>query len=698
MNYEINEINQFDRPTDFSNFGLDSHDPISSNIETNHTAIGNPPEHLDLESWENRSNGNLKREAGVTNNSHQQQWIQQFIGNTDDYATSMTKDKDGNLYLTGSTEGDFAGRTGESGYDAWVAKYDINGDRIWIKQLGSPIYSSTNDYSTGIATDISGNVYLTGHTYSNLAGTHAGGGDVWIAKYDSEGNRLWTRQFGSPYIETATGIVADNKGNIYLNGSTNGDLAGRNPDDSRFSNDIWIAKYDSEGNRLWAKQVGSLENEYSGGITTDSNGNVCVIGSTGGDLAGTNSGGYDTWIAKYNGNGDRVWDKQFASSDLHYSSQDLVTDSSDNIYFTDRNAEDINSGVSLIKYDSNGNLIWMKPLGFTADLSPQAIAIDSDSNFYMTGSTSGDFAEKNAGLSDVWVAKHDSNGNKIWAKQFGSSSWDYSRGIVADDNGNMYLTGSTHGDLASKNFGQYSKDVWVAKLNPNAQSKIAISATDAKATETASGKTRNPGEFTITRTGDISNPLTVNYSVDGKAKNGEDYQEVVNKVIIPKGRNEVFVHLEVFDDIYPEYPETGNATIEPNFFYEIDTARSAKVTIADNEIPVISIAAIDPETSETKTGEKANPGKLRVRRVGNLSNPLTVNYTVSGTAIKDADYKLPSKITFAAGKNIIDLPMPILDDAVVEGVETAKVTLTSGSGYKLSQTRSSTVSIADNDK
>jgi Beta-propeller repeat/Calx-beta domain len=699
MNHEMNEINQFDRPVDFSSFGLDSHDPMYSSTEKDRAAVGNPPEHLDLENWESKA---AKREAGAANTSTTQQWIKQFSSYNDDYSRSIAKDKDGNLYLTGSTDGNLAGMAGESGYDAWVAKYDSNGDRLWIKQFGS----FRDDYSNALATDNNGNVYLTGYTYGDMAGTNAGSADIWVVKYDSKGDRIWTKQFGSSYIDESKAIATDNNGNIYLNGSTNGDLAGANADESRFSDDIWMAKYDSEGNQIWTKQFGSSENDYSGGIATDSNGNICSIGSTFGDLAGgTNAGGIiGTWIAKYDGNGERLWARQFDSSDFSARSRAIVTDSSDNIYIsgaTDRNLGGINVGMDdvwVAKYDSKGEQSWIKQFGSSGSDYSEGIATDNNGNIYLTGYTNGDLAEKNAGMDDVWVAKYDNSGNQVWTKQFGSSSWDYAQGIVADNSGNVYLTGSTYGDLASKNPDRYRQDTWIAKINPIAQSKVSISATDAFAAETASGKTRNSGEFTIARTGDISNPLTINYSLNGKATNGEDYQEVTSKVIIPTGRNEVFLHLEIFDDIYSEYPEKVNATIEPNIFYKVDTAKSATVTIADNDKPVVSISAIDASSAETKTGETPNPARLKVSRAGDLSNPLTVAYNVNGTATKSTDYKLPTKMTFPAGVNTVGVPINIFDDALVEGQETANIILTSSPNYNLAKAKIAKVAIADNDR
>jgi hypothetical protein len=730
MNNEFNEIHQFslDKVADFSSFGLDSHDPMYGATEKDRAAFGNPPEHLDLENWQ--------RQADVPKSDATQQWAKQFGSSDDDFSTGIATDKDGNIYLTGGTYGDLAGKnTGVddewdySTADAWVAKYDNNGKQIWARQFGT----STWDYSGAIALDKDGNIYLTGGTYGDLAGKNVGSdnewgtltSDVWIAKYDNNGEQIWAKQFGSSTRDGSSAIATDNNGNVYLTGSTEGDLAGENANE--YDTDAWVAKYDNNGEQIWAKQFGSSDDDFSNGIATDNNGNVYLTGSTEGDLASKNLGQYDVWFAKYDSNGEQIWAKQFGSSSSD-GSVAIKLDKDENIYLSGStygnlagqnvpvyNAQNVavyNTDAWVAKYDNNGEQIWAKQFGSVYGDYSSGITIDNDNNVYLTGAIDGNFyegfSENNVSQPwsiDAWVAKYDNNGEQIWTKQFGTLRKDSSTKIVTDDNGNIYLTGKTTGDLAGKNAGGYKElwgewtgDVWVAKIDEMPQPKVSTLATDPNAAETALGKTSNPGKFTITRTGDTTDPLTVNYSIDGKAINGEDYQKLTGNIIIPAGKTEVSLPIEAIDNEKSEYLERVNLTLEPNFFYSVDTNKSATVAIADNDRPVISISAIDAKAKETQEEEVTNPAKLKVRRGGNLTSSLKVNYTVDGTATKDTDYQLSSTIIFAAGMDSMDLPVSIVDDAVVEGTETAKVNLKTGAGYQVSQTNSARVSIADNDK
>ena len=108
----------------------------------------------------------------------------------------------------------------------------------WIKQLGS----SGDDFSQGVATDSSGNVYISGSTRGALAGTNKGEYDAFVAKYNSSGKLLWKKQLGTSGYDSSSGVATDSNGNVYISGDTYGALAGTN----KGSYDAWVAKYSQE--------------------------------------------------------------------------------------------------------------------------------------------------------------------------------------------------------------------------------------------------------------------------------------------------------------------------------------------------------------------------------------------------------------------------------------------------------------------
>jgi hypothetical protein len=663
--------------------------------EHHQSSVGNPPEQLDLEAWDKMAaNSHLNRTAEPTQANPTQEWIDQFNSSSFDRSNGIATDSNGNIYLTGSTSGNLEGQNAGRD-DVWVAKYDTSGKQQWIQQFGS----SQIDYSNGIATDSNGNIYLTGYTPGNLEGQNAGSQDVWVAKFNNNGERQWIQQFGSSSGDYCNEIATDSSGNIYITGYTGGDLGGQNAGDV----DAWVAKYDTSGKQQWIQQFGSSVTDVSNGIATDSSGNIYLTGSTSGNLEGQNAGREDTWFAKYNSNGERQWIQQVGTSGVDLSNG-IATDNSGNIYitgYTNGNLEGQNAGIFdawVAKYDTTGKQLWIDQFGsFGRDFS-SGLATDDSGNIYLTGDTEGNLEGQNAGFYDTWFAKYDTTGKQLWIDQFGSSEFDYSSGIATDSNGNIYLTGSTLGNLEGQNAGGI--DAWVAKYSQKLPTlpTVTIAATDATAAETISTTTANPGEFTITRTGDTTNALTVNYTIAGKAINGTDYTQILNSVVIPAGKSQITIPLDVIDDSTSEYIEKATLILAANDSYDLGISQSATVNISDNDKPVVSITAIDPIAAETLPGKPANPGKFRVRRTGDTTNPLTVSYRFGGTATKGSDYGYSTTITIPAGKHVVDIPLRVLDDAIAEGKETVIIKLVAKTNYKVASSAvSGTVTIADND-
>ena len=126
--------------------------------------------------------------------------------------------------------------------------------------------------------------------------TSAGGIDSFVAKYDTNGNAQWLKQFGTAALDEGQGITYS-KGNVYLTGETAGSLFS-NP--NLGGSDAWIAGFDSSGQLVGSTQIGTNKDDETYNITHDAAGNLYVVGQTNGAFAGaTNQGQYDVWVAKY---------------------------------------------------------------------------------------------------------------------------------------------------------------------------------------------------------------------------------------------------------------------------------------------------------------------------------------------------------------------------------------------------------------
>jgi hypothetical protein len=425
-----------------------------------------------------------------------EQWTRQFGSPALDRATSIAVDSSG-IYVAGNTEGALPGMNSSGGQDAFLRKYDTDGNEQWTQQFGSP----ASDQATGIAANISG-IYVAGNTEGALPGMGSSGGqDAFLRKYDVDGNVQWTQQFGSPASDQATGVAATIS-DIYVAGNTDGVLPGMSSSGDR---DVYVRKYDVNGTLLWTQQFGSPVSDQANGITIDGS-NIYVVGDTEGTIPGATGlegkdafvrkydlhgnedwtlqfgvtlsipgddaargvatgdglyatgytsgafpgqtslrGGnpYDAYIRKYNVDGAEAWTRQFA---VGLPNEITVADSAIYVVGMTTDAFSGNSDAFVGKYDINGNEVWVRQFGTDDDDSASGLFADSF-GVYVAGSTRGSFpGYSNSGDSDAFVRKYDINGNDVWTLQFGTSGDDYVSGVAGNNSG-IYVAGTTNGAL-----------------------------------------------------------------------------------------------------------------------------------------------------------------------------------------------------------------------------------------------------------
>jgi hypothetical protein len=296
------------------------------------------------------------------NSSGAKQWTQQLGTSSSDQAKGVATDSSGNVYVTGYTLGGLDNNTNAGSSDLFVVKYNSSGAKQWTQQLGT----SSGDSANGIATDSSGNVYVTGYTSGGLDNnTNAGSSDLFVVKYNSSGAKQWSQQFGSSSSDQAKGVATDSSGNVYVTGYTSGGLDNNT---NAGGNDLFVVKYNSEGVKQWTQQLGSSSSDQANGVATDSSGNVYVTGYTSGGLDGnTSAGGYELFVVKYYDNGTKQWTKQLGTpQDIKgWTSWDaangVATDSSGNVYVAgvtklglDGNTNAGGNDLFVVKYNSDG--------------------------------------------------------------------------------------------------------------------------------------------------------------------------------------------------------------------------------------------------------------------------------------------------------------------------------------------------------
>ncbi len=390
-----------------------------------------------------------------------------------DTITGSAADAGGNVYVCGFTSGSLEGSNAGQ-YDAFVAKYDASGARLWARQLGS----NKDDLAYGVAVDGSGNVYVAGTTSGTLPGITAsslGNDDAFVAKYDASGARVWVTQFGTSGFENAFGVAVSADGSVFVVGDTDGSFAGAtNPDVG--NTDAFLTRLDpSSGARAWIKQLGVIGNDTAYGVAVDASGNVDIGGSTEGALSGSNasSGLKDGFIAQYSSSGTQNWVSQLGSSNSD-EIKGIAVDAGGNIFVagqTDGNLSGSSAGLGdafVAKYASSGTQTWVQQFGSGVDDAATGIAVDPSGDAYISGHTDDDLFGVNAGKTDAFLSKFDASGASQWNRQIGTAQSDAGFAVTVADRGlSVALVGYTEGNPFDGVTGAGGREGFIAKYRPD---------------------------------------------------------------------------------------------------------------------------------------------------------------------------------------------------------------------------------------
>lgn len=386
-----------------------------------------------------------------------QVWVARYNGpgNYYDEAYSLAVDDNGNVYVTGysfsnGTEPDYATiKYNSAGEQQWVARYNGTGNSF--------------DVARKLFIDNSGNVYVTGG--STGIGT---GLDFTTIKYNNSGVQQWVARYNGPGNgdDEARSLKVDASGNVYVTGESLGAGTG---------SDYTTIKYNAGGVQQWVSRYNGPGNSFdfveSMAITED--GNIFITGrstgiETGADYATIkyNSAGAQQWIARYNGGAN--------SSDL---ANDVVADKSGNIYVTgtstsgsiiDDEEEIFFVDIATIKYNANGDQLWVATYDGGGDDRGVAVGLDALENVYVSGSISNSPPGLEEPDRDYGTIKYTSAGVQQWVAQYGPPPGEEFNDFTANDHavdssGNVYVTGQS-GDI------NYA----TVKFNTNGQLEWAV--------------------------------------------------------------------------------------------------------------------------------------------------------------------------------------------------------------------------------
>jgi len=414
----------------------------------------------------------------ITSISFTQQldWAFNIGGESSDEGKALAVDQQDNVYILGFFEGtniDFnpnpdvehllssIGRN-----DMFLAKYDGEGEYQWAYNIGGIDLEAGHS----IAVDSFGNIYITGEFYrtvdfnpdpnvENEVSSHFRS-DVFVAKYDTDGNYQWAFSIGRSSWDRGNDIAVDRLGNVYVTGKFGGTDVDFDPDENQSAllasngdDDIFVAKYDTDGNYQWAFNIGGSENDEGLGIALDKSANVYLTGN-------------------------------FTGLQVDFNPDETEFDT-----FIFRGESDI----FIAKYDTDGNYQWAFGMGWSEMDEGRSIVVDKNGNVYVAGTFEGDRVDFDPGQSvvnlqsdniypGIFVAKYDTDGNYQWAFSYPTSSSTQGLDITTDFNDNIFLTGNFGGrvdfnpdphesyflfDSSPSNFLGFS-DIFVVKYTSNA--------------------------------------------------------------------------------------------------------------------------------------------------------------------------------------------------------------------------------------
>jgi gliding motility-associated-like protein len=408
-------------------------------------------------------------------------WCTYYGGDHGDFGLGCAVNANGNyVAMVGVTASTLAGVIATPGchqsiwyggqspdvYDGFCALFDSSGVRKWGTYYGG----AGGDQIYNCCFDPNDNLFFCGGSYSsntgNLIATNGafqtvfgGNTDAFLAKFDINGNRIWSTYYGSAGYDYAEGCVYDKSGFVYIVGTTSSSLnistsgcqqptygGGVDPltmGGFKQIGDALIVKFDDSGNRIWSTYYGHGNNDWANSCNVDSKGDLIVSGATAYGIPGVIStpgsfqsnyggGARDAFLLKLNSNGVRQWCTFYGGTGIEPSNYCAV-DANDDIY--------------LCGYSNSTSSL-------TTPCSYQPVY--------------------GGGTYDIFLAKFSNAGMRQWGTYYGSTSSEDFALCKTDVNGNVFIVGETYGAGAGyfgsvnanqPNFGGGPYDGIIAKFN-----------------------------------------------------------------------------------------------------------------------------------------------------------------------------------------------------------------------------------------
>ncbi|CAM3709168.1 hypothetical protein FLGE108171_11520 [Flavobacterium gelidilacus] len=354
----------------------------------------------------------------------------------------------------------------------------FSGKKVWSKSIGGSNFEEIH----GVIATKDGGFVVVGDTKSSdgdITDKKYALEDIWLSKYNAEGNLLWSKTYGGSEDDLGYSVIENTDGTLVIAGyskSSDGEVPS-----NLGMHDFFIFKTDSEGNLIWAKSHGFMSHDHAHKIINTSDGGYFVVGYV--DYAGIGKsnkgvlhGVGEFYGIKLDANGNKLWDKYFGGTQ-----NDRVFDvvqANDGgfvmVGYSESSDFDVNDNHGsydywVVKINTNGDLVWKKSYGGSELDQAYGIAKNLNNTYLITGTSNsmdGDISS-NKGANDVWIINIDDNGALLWEKSFGGSGFDTSNSIRMISNGNFLISGHTRSMDGQITENKGENDFWAFTISPN---------------------------------------------------------------------------------------------------------------------------------------------------------------------------------------------------------------------------------------
>jgi hypothetical protein len=372
-------------------------------------------------------------------------WTTIWDSGGSDFARQVAAFADDQIYLAGFSDGTFTAAPAHGAWDAFAIRSDGDAGEVWRQQWGT----ESPEFAQSIAVDGEGNVFVAGYTYGALAEANAGKYDAFLIKLGAAGDTQWVRQWGTPEHDYVYGLAVTLGGDAFVVGYTEGDLAATNAGEA----DAFLAAFNAAGESLFVRQWGTAATDYAQAVATDHVGNIWVTGYSQGELdSNVKVGSEDAFLTRFDVNGNKQWTRQWGSTMTDYG-LGVVADGAGNAFVTgytygsvEAEAWQGGQDAFLSGFTAEGTALFNRQWGTSFDDNARSLTL-AGSLLIVTGDTEGALtpALPNGGR-DAFLAAYDTTGSAAWTVQWGGAGNDFALGVTAADSATLFVGG--YGELA----------------------------------------------------------------------------------------------------------------------------------------------------------------------------------------------------------------------------------------------------------